>query len=267
MNSKVFYDDHFNFSLRTLLEYFISPGIKIKYDILKKNIEQIKSYSNALDLGCSGNSFLFFLDHQKHNSLLDIAEKPLKYYLRDYKFDYYNFLQKRQKEDLNPINANICDLPYRSKTFDLIFALDVLEHLRDDEKAIKEISRILKKEGTLILSIPQGINFYSAQDRLIGHYRRYELKSLVKILNQNALKIKKVFGIYGKLFKLTEIQSFNPNKIEDSIIHLRNSYNNKMWFRIFWNLIVAISSFFMKIDVKYRDITDMYNIGIILCKV
>ena len=47
-------------------------------------------------------------------------------------------------------------LPFKSHTFDYIFCLDVLEHLNFEEqkKALKEINRVLKKRGKLILSIP-----------------------------------------------------------------------------------------------------------------
>ena len=54
------------------------------------------------------------------------------------------------------IVGDLNHLPFKSHTFDYIFCLDGLEHLNFEEqkKALKEISRVLKKRGKLILSIP-----------------------------------------------------------------------------------------------------------------
>ena len=55
-----FYDKHSNFVNRTLIEYQISPGIKCKFDRILQSIKNSQFY-NALDIGCSGNSFIHFL--------------------------------------------------------------------------------------------------------------------------------------------------------------------------------------------------------------
>ena len=138
MTTKDFYDKHLNFSLRTLIEYYISPGIKCKFDILKKIIGKRTLFKNALDIGCSGHSFLFFLENVHHKSYLDIAETPLKQYIN-------NHSMKGYKHNFHPINADLCELPYRNEKFDLIIILDVLEHIKKDYLAIGEINRILKK--------------------------------------------------------------------------------------------------------------------------
>lgn len=266
MSLKTFYENQINFSLRTLLEYFISPGIKSKYDILKREMESINSYSKAIDLGCAGNSFLLYLEKKKHNCLLDLVEKPLKYYSRNYKFDSYNLLKKLGGGNIYPLNGDISNLPYRDNSFDLICALDVLEHLKDDQIAIKEMSRILSKGGNLIITTPRGMNYYTEQDRLIGHYRRYEINNLINILKKNDLRLVKLFGIYGRLFKITEIQSAYPDKVEKNIERLRHLYRKKLTFRLIWNLIVRFLSYLMKLDAKYTKYEKLFNIGLILEK-
>lgn len=45
-------------------------------------------------------------------------------------------------------------LPYESSIFDLIFALDVLEHVPDERAAISEIKRITVENGTAVISVP-----------------------------------------------------------------------------------------------------------------
>ena len=262
MSIKDFYDKHQNFSLRTLSEYNISPGIKCKFDILKKNIGNKISFNSALDIGCSGNSFLYFLDNVKHNSFLDLADNPLKQYLCN-----NNTMNEGKNQTFHPINGDICSLPYRDKSFDLVIILDVLEHIKEDIHAIEEINRILKANGYLIVTVPHKMKYYSKQDKLIGHYRRYNIKQLNDILRKYNLKIVKTFGVYGQLFRITEIQSYRPQEIEDQIKNLRNRYESKIWFRKLWDLFVGILSFIMKIEAKYQSLDKIMNIGFIIRKI
>ena len=66
--SREFYDKHKNFSFRTLSEYYISPGIRCKFDLLKNNLNSKRIFPKGIDLGSSGNSFLSFLDNIEYKS-------------------------------------------------------------------------------------------------------------------------------------------------------------------------------------------------------
>ena len=55
---------------------------------------------------------------------------------------------------LADIKADICKLPFKKFEFDLIICNHVLEHINDDLKAIREIYRVLKKNGVAILQVP-----------------------------------------------------------------------------------------------------------------
>jgi len=50
--------------------------------------------------------------------------------------------------------ADICELPFKGETFDCAIVVDVIEHIQDDTKAIKELKRVLKPEGFLIIHVP-----------------------------------------------------------------------------------------------------------------
>jgi ubiquinone/menaquinone biosynthesis C-methylase UbiE len=266
MNIKDFYDTHRNFALRTILEYYISPGTRCKYDILRRELVKAGEFPSALDLGCSGNSFLFFANAIAHNSLLDLAEPPLKQYLslstESLKDDY----EKHQKKVLHPINADICHLPYRAESFDLISALDVLEHLKDDIMAIDEITRVLKKKGYLLITAPHNMKYFDRQDMMIGHYRRYELKEFKRIFIDRNFRIIKVFGVYGQLFKISKFQQFEPQAVEEGLISLRTLYQSSKLFRSAWHIFVSIIGFLMRIDARYQPLKRILNIGVLLQK-
>ena len=83
-------------------------------------------------------------------------------------------------------------LPFKNESFDVVICGDVIEHLEDDKGIIKEITRILGKDGTFILTTPAYSKFYGEHDKLIGHYRRYNKDDYLSIAQDNDFKIKKI---------------------------------------------------------------------------
>jgi SAM-dependent methyltransferase len=198
-----------------------------------------------------------------HKSFFDIANLPLVQY---FKIQSKKSSVKEYIRYFHPLCGDLAQLPYRDESFDFISALDVLEHIKDDYLAVSEISRILKKNGIAIIVVPRGTRYYNKQDKLIGHYRRYEIEQIISLFSDFKLKCLKLFGIYGYLMKLSWIQTANPKKIEASLINLRNRYESSIAFRKLWNIIVNISSKAMKIDAKCQPIKRIMNIGMIFTK-
>ena len=64
-----------------------------------------------------------------------------------------------------------------------------MEHIDDDENAIKEITKKMEKDGLLILYVPASMKAWSQMDIDAGHYRRYEKKEIIKKLENNNLKV------------------------------------------------------------------------------
>ena len=56
------------------------------------------------------------------------------------------------------VKADICDLPFKDNTYDVVFCNHVLEHISDDKKAMQELYRVLKKGGFGIFQIPQDLS-------------------------------------------------------------------------------------------------------------
>ena len=73
--------------------------------------------------------------------------------------------------------------------YPVITSLNVLEHIDDDENAIKEITKKMEKDGLLILYVPASMKAWSQMDIDAGHYRRYEKKEIIKKLENNNLKV------------------------------------------------------------------------------
>ncbi|CAM3957991.1 MULTISPECIES: class I SAM-dependent methyltransferase [Flavobacterium] len=79
-------------------------------------------------------------------------------------------------------------------TFDTVFALNVVEHIKDEVQAITNCKKLLKKGGHLIILVPAYQSLFNQFDVELEHYRRYTQKSLKKIIIENQLTIKKTFS-------------------------------------------------------------------------
>ncbi|MBF0193192.1 MAG: methyltransferase domain-containing protein [Magnetococcales bacterium] len=82
---------------------------------------------------------------------------------------------------------------------DAIVLINVLEHIEEDAKAIMGLAKNLKVGGTLLLFVPALPFLFSKLDADFGHYRRYTLPNLVKIVEESGLNImeKSYFDFLG----------------------------------------------------------------------
>lgn len=105
---------------------------------------------NIMDLGCGTGYYLFLLSSLpvKLNLIgLDSDKKALE--------EAKESLKNRK---IRFILGDSHKLPFKENTFDKIVASEVLEHLDNDEKALKEMYRVLKRGGVLVVSVPS-INY------------------------------------------------------------------------------------------------------------
>jgi SAM-dependent methyltransferase len=70
-------------------------------------------------------------------------------------------------------------LPYESSSFDLVTALDVVEHLDDDVAGLREMRRVLRPDGRLLVFVPAFMFLWGVQDDVSNHRRRYTLPKLL----------------------------------------------------------------------------------------
>lgn len=70
------------------------------------------------------------------------------------KFKNWTYTTTDLNSPLADIKADLCNLPFKNNTYDLILCNHVLEHIIDDIKALKEIYRVLKPGGKAILQVP-----------------------------------------------------------------------------------------------------------------
>lgn len=84
----------------------------------------------------------------------------------------------QRNKDILHIKCDMTNAPFKDNSFDLVYALNVLEHIEDDEKTIGECYRILKKGGYCLFVVPRGQHLYDYFDEMLYHKRRYKLNEL-----------------------------------------------------------------------------------------
>jgi SAM-dependent methyltransferase len=78
------------------------------------------------------------------------------------------------------VQFDITRCPLPDACLDAIVALNVLEHIDDDGRALAELKRILKPGGIAYIEVPAGPRLYDVYDRMLRHHRRYGRGELVR---------------------------------------------------------------------------------------
>ena len=81
-------------------------------------------------------------------------------------------------------------LPYRSGSYHVVVCSEVLEHIHDDQQVLREIFRVLKPNGTAILTAPHGDKYWTVEDEVDGHLRRYSKLGFVSLAERSGFEIK-----------------------------------------------------------------------------
>jgi len=155
----------------------------------------IKDGERVLDIGCGEGRHSWQACKQSHCLVcaLDIEQVNLK------KAHHVLWLLDKQEESKGKwvlVRGDIISLPFEDGSFDKIVCSEVLEHIPDDKQGIKEIVRVLKDDGTLVISVPSYLQesicwglSTDYHENPGGHVRIYKASELVSKLRQYNLDI------------------------------------------------------------------------------
>lgn len=153
---------HYNISLINLVCQFIRLHTKIN------------SQTTIIDFG-SGDSFFARIIQRKINHKITCIEPAKNLH------SHYTGLT---------LLDNLNDLPDNS--VDIIYSLNVLEHIENDTAIVQDFARVLKQGGSILLYLPACPSLYSCMDKAVGHYRRYTPASLKKLFSDSSWKINRI---------------------------------------------------------------------------
>ena len=132
----------------------------------------------VLDIGCGTGATM---DHLKRYGLphgIDLSELPLRF--------------SRRRGHQRTLRASATELPFDSESFDLVTALDVIEHLDDDAQGLSEIRRVLRPGAPAVIFVPAFQSLWGPNDVQSGHRRRYRLDQLRAVVEKAGLRVERI---------------------------------------------------------------------------
>lgn len=122
---------------------------------------------------------------------------------------------KRQSQGVSFKVGSVYNLPYKTDSLAAVLSFDLLEHLEEPSKFLKEARRVLKPGGVFSGFVPLEGSFFSiyfwldklgwqAKKRLVGHIQNYSLAQINRLFKEAGLKLDKKSYLHYFLFQLTD---------------------------------------------------------------
>jgi len=195
----------------------------ILIDIIKKL--PLSRHGKILDVGCGTGIIVNYLKEIRPTVGVDFSLEGIKFC--------------RERNLKGTVLGNVMCLPFHDESFEVVTCFDLIEHFEDDLTAIKEIARICKKGGFIIITVPAYQSLWSIHDVSLHHKRRYSISSFNKLLIEAKLNVEKISYYNTILFplifigrKLRSIFSQDDEMKSDFYIPIP-SLVNKILFNIF----------------------------------
>lgn len=160
-------------------------------DTIKRHLNVNKN-DNVLDIGCGSGLMLNSLDLIATTSGMDMSPEAIQF--------SKEIFSGPIKQGSLPNN-----IPFLDESFELITALDVIEHIDDDVQSLKSIKSKLKPLGKAIITVPAYMFLWSSFDEMNEHKRRYTLPELKEKLIHAGFKIEKITYYNTLLFPIVYV--------------------------------------------------------------
>ena len=156
---------------------------------------KIEDGDRFLDVGCGEgrHSFEAFRLGSHMVCSLDMDDVSLR---KTHYVLHYMDTQKVSNGSWNVMFADALRLPFKDASFDKIICSEVLEHVADDERGIRELVRVLKPGGTLAVTVPTYLTeavYWTLDEDYYnhpgGHVRKYKAQELMESLRRSNLAI------------------------------------------------------------------------------
>jgi SAM-dependent methyltransferase len=139
-------------------------------DAVISRLGELPHAATVVDLGCSSGYLLHDL-HRAHPDSTLVGVDLIA-----------SGLQRAHVlvPDARLVQADACALPLADASVDAVVSANLLEHVPDDRRALREIGRILRPGARAVVVVPAGSGLYDYYDRFLGHERRYARGELAR---------------------------------------------------------------------------------------
>jgi SAM-dependent methyltransferase len=156
-------------------------------------------------------------------------------------------LKKLAARGGSPTNASIGRLPFADRTFDLLCALDIIEHVADDERAMAELTRVATMGATLLLSTPLHPEMWTPFNDFVGHRRRYEPQQIQTLLQRHGVTIERsaIFGMQPRFSLVLDLGLWFLKHLRERAMW---GYNRVMQYTARWQNPLQLYKGLIKTD-------------------
>ncbi len=175
--------------------------------------------------------------------------------MTDIRSEYIDFLKdafSERTEDilqLDLVDENF-DQNYSSYIgrFKTVFALNVIEHIEDDNRAIQNATKLLCDGGKLIILVPANAILYNKLDSNLFHFKRYGFRDLSKLMETSPLKLEIIKGfnglgiaawVYGGLFSRKGVIAGGDMKFYNRLVPIAKWVDKITFFKLGLSLIAV----------------------------
>jgi SAM-dependent methyltransferase len=127
----------------------------------------------------------------------------------------------RERDAGEVVEGSVMDMPFDDANFDLTVSLDVIEHLEDDIGALRELRRVTKPGGALLVTVPAYQWLWSGHDEINHHHRRYNRRTLLSAAQSGGWELES-FTNFSSLtlpvaILLRALERFMPSTTKSSL--------------------------------------------------
>lgn len=170
------------------------------YILLKNYLYNYLLRKRAVENSLEHNSTDLILE--SGSGISPVVTRAERIIYSDLSFDAVSILRRNHNRG-HYLVADAMNLPFKPGVFSQTICSEVLEHLQDDRKALKELSRVMCPYGYLIATVPHKKSYFGNDDRFVHHFRRYEIFELEDKLRTAGLMPTEIQKVLGPLEKVT----------------------------------------------------------------
>jgi len=186
-----------------------------------------------LEVGCSSGFFLRELRRALPEVFIigsDYVRGPLD-------------LLAQRLSDVPLLQFDLVRCPLPDACVDIVVMLNVLEHIEEDAEAVRQVERILRPGGAVVIEVPAGPHLFDVYDKVLMHYRRYRPSGLRRLLIGAGFRVDYASSIGTLLYpgfwyvkRKNKCYLSEPEEVQQEVVArtIRKTGRNRLLESVMW---------------------------------
>ena len=157
---------------------FVGPRHRLRESLLLRLFLSARPGSRVLNAGAGQGTFSTLLEDRGF-VVTSIDTSP----------EAIELLRRRVRSEV--VEADVTELPFADDSYDAAVLGEVLEHVPDDTRALREVVRVTRPGGVVAISVPANPAYFGPSDEWAGHVRRYTRDALLAVAEAAGLDVER----------------------------------------------------------------------------